>query len=501
MVADIGNELTNSIPRDGTAPPTANVPLGGFKFTGSGAATLTTDVPQYQQIQSGASVLLTAVAGTNTITANLATPTLTAYATGNAFRFVAAGTNTGATTLNINSIGAKTVQKDGSALVAGDIVSGRSYMVLYDGTNFQLFSGAGISAGSIQAQTYTAFTTGGTSSAFTLTPTPAITANAANQLFFIKLNAAPTGSPTLAVSGQAALNFKYYDSTGTKQFINSTVAPSGWTSDVYNDGTDWVMLDVIQTAFTPPVRQTVYNGTVDSNGFSSFGGSTGSTTVTASSTLYATAANGQLNVSGSIINPSWTGLSTNGTMYLYLDIASNGTCTTGSTTLVPTYRWGGADVTTNGQFTFNIQEMVGKVGNGSVATQTNRVFVGEVTVAAGVVSAITWYALMGRYLSPDQSIPAANTALSLNHNIGLVPKISAYLKNATTDLNYAVGDVIPFSASDNATVALTPSINRTSISIIGNSASPLAINNKTTGTRAAITQANWRYFFIAERNW
>lgn len=168
---------------------------------------------------------------------------------------------------------------------------------------------------------------------------------------------------------------------------------------------------------TPPVRQTVLSGPVDSSGLPNFGGSTGSTTVTASGTLVPTAANGNSNRTGSITNPSWTGLSTNGTMYLYLDIAADGTCTPGSTTLAPTYRWGGADVVTNNQNTFNIQEMQMKVGNGSTASQVWRVFVGQVTVAGGVVTAIVWYALMGRYCSGRFSV-AANNNYSKNHNIG-----------------------------------------------------------------------------------
>src|SRR4030042_3951719 len=117
---------------------------------------------------------------------------------------------------------------------------------------------------------------------------------------------------------------------------------------------------------TTPIttRQTVESGTVDSNGFAAFGGSTGSTTVTTATTLYLNAANGMVNRRGSITNPSWTGLSTNGTMYLYLDIAADGTCTTGSTILAPVSQFGGTYSVTSGQFTFNIQEMVGKVGNG-----------------------------------------------------------------------------------------------------------------------------------------
>ena len=45
----------------------------------------------------------------------------------------------------------------------------------------------------LQVQLTTAFTTGGTATAFTLTPAPAITANAANQRFRVKFNAAEIG--------------------------------------------------------------------------------------------------------------------------------------------------------------------------------------------------------------------------------------------------------------------------------------------------------------------
>jgi len=45
---DLGDEITNSIPRDGTAPPTANTPWGNFKITGLGDATVATDAMNQQ---------------------------------------------------------------------------------------------------------------------------------------------------------------------------------------------------------------------------------------------------------------------------------------------------------------------------------------------------------------------------------------------------------------------------------------------------------------------
>lgn len=67
-------------------------------------------------------------------------PTLNAYATGEIINFKAANTNTGATTLQVDALGTKTIKKDGggSDLAAGDIIAGQMVSVLYDGTNFQM---------------------------------------------------------------------------------------------------------------------------------------------------------------------------------------------------------------------------------------------------------------------------------------------------------------------------------------------------------------------------
>lgn len=77
------------------------------------------------------------VAGTDTITVALSSG-ITAYATGQTFRFIAANTNTGAATMNVNSIGAKAIRKISGgtdvALSAGDIAQGVTYEVQYRAT-------------------------------------------------------------------------------------------------------------------------------------------------------------------------------------------------------------------------------------------------------------------------------------------------------------------------------------------------------------------------------
>lgn len=103
-------------------------------------------------------------------------------------------------------------------------------------------------ADQLQKQSVKAFTAGGTSTAFTLTPTPAITANTAGIEFDVTFNAAAGATPTLAVSGLTALNLKYRDSTGAKQAVTSTQVPSGWRSRVVCDGTDWVVREIPSTS-------------------------------------------------------------------------------------------------------------------------------------------------------------------------------------------------------------------------------------------------------------
>lgn len=96
----------------------------------------------------------------------------------------------------------------------------------------------------IQGQTTTAFTTSGTSTAYTLTPTPALTALATGQEFDVTFHTAAGATPTLAISGLTAKNLKYRDSTGAKQAVTSTQVPSNWRSKVVYDGTDYVVREI-----------------------------------------------------------------------------------------------------------------------------------------------------------------------------------------------------------------------------------------------------------------
>lgn len=139
-INDIASALTNCVTRNGQSAATADLPMGGFKHSNVAAAALRTQYARVAEVQDGGLTLLSSVTGTNTITAT-APLGLAAYATGQVFWFVSAGANTGAVTLNINSLGAKAVTKLGAiALEAEDIPAGAVIEVFYDGVRFQLLT-------------------------------------------------------------------------------------------------------------------------------------------------------------------------------------------------------------------------------------------------------------------------------------------------------------------------------------------------------------------------
>lgn len=256
------------------------------------------------------------------------------------------------------------------------------------------------------------------------------------------------------------------------------------------------------------VRQTVLSGPIDSDGLPAFGGSTGSATVTAAGTLVVTAAGGH-NDTGAVdrvgvaTNPSWAGLSTNGTMYLYLDIAADGACTTGSTTLAPSYTRGSTYSTTSGQWTFSTGEMTGKLGDGSAANQVWRVFVGEVTVSGGVVSAITWYALRGWYESGLLSITAL-TLSSVNHNLGVVPKsVRVVLVNQSAEYGCTPGDEVDLTAVANigggTNHGVSTRVRRNSLAIT--TANGISIVRHDTVSVGNLTLGKWAFRGYVKRGW
>ena len=135
--AEFGYDITNKRPIIGDASKAGGHPIATWR-----------------DVQGQAFNAVTAGGTADAVTLTFTTQLIpAAYAAHQRFAFIAANTNTTTVTLNVNSLGAKTIKKNvgGSLanLVAGDITSGRPYDVIYDGTQFVLMGGQGLADGSV----------------------------------------------------------------------------------------------------------------------------------------------------------------------------------------------------------------------------------------------------------------------------------------------------------------------------------------------------------------
>lgn len=145
--SDIASALTQSVSKDGQTTMTGNLPMGGFKITGAAVGTASTDYATVSQIASSTGSYVSTVGGTADAITLTPSPAITAYAAGQRFTFIASGANTTAVTVNVSSLGAKSITKNGAtALTAGDIQSASVVDIEYDGTQFQI-KGIGSSSG------------------------------------------------------------------------------------------------------------------------------------------------------------------------------------------------------------------------------------------------------------------------------------------------------------------------------------------------------------------
>lgn len=114
-----------------------------------------------------------------------------------------------------------------------------------------------------QTQPYTAFTTTGATGAFVLTPSPALTAYAANQRFRVKFHVAGNGADNMNISALGNKSLKQYDSTGAKV---AAVIAANQLVDVEYDGVDLVVLDPLPPAASASIQGTFKNLNVSTTG-------------------------------------------------------------------------------------------------------------------------------------------------------------------------------------------------------------------------------------------
>jgi len=214
-------------------------------------------------------------AGTDTYTISF-TPAVTSYASGQRFFVIFTNANTGASTINVNGLGAKALTKNGSvALASGDIAAGQAYVISYDGTRFQILGkisagGGGTVATAAELNTGTdnikyasplalegskytnqsgskIYATAAGTNTYTATLTPAIIAYTTGLVVNILFTDASTAAATLNLNGLGAKAIKRNGSKATK----SGDILAGQCFSLMYDGTDFQMLGRVTTDWSP----------------------------------------------------------------------------------------------------------------------------------------------------------------------------------------------------------------------------------------------------------
>ena len=136
--------INNSLAKDGQNSPTAALPMAGFRHLNVGNATARNQYAAVGQVQDGSYTYATGTVSGGTAVTMSPSPSISAYATGMLFTFKASAAITGSATLDVDSVGVKTIKKyNDQNLASGDIESGQIVTVIYDGTNFQMINAPG----------------------------------------------------------------------------------------------------------------------------------------------------------------------------------------------------------------------------------------------------------------------------------------------------------------------------------------------------------------------
>ncbi len=174
-------------------------------------------------------------AGSDTYAITL-TPAPTAYTTGDVYFFKADVANTGACTLNVNSLGAKTIKRlNGDALIDGDILANAIVQVVYNGTDMLLMGTDDATRKGVQNSSYTYGASSAGSDTYAITLTPAPTAYATGQIFTFYADVANTGTATLNVNGLGAKTLK---TATNRDLVTGDILAGGMYTVVY-DGTNF----------------------------------------------------------------------------------------------------------------------------------------------------------------------------------------------------------------------------------------------------------------------
>ena len=186
------------------------------------------------------------VANTYTLSLN---PALAALANGALVVFKLNATNTSASTLNVNGLGAVALTRNGAGLMAGDLIINRCYMAVYSSTgpSWDIVSQVGnpgpryaVSTGSANAYVFTSSGTG--------YATPTTATSLRGELISFRANAGNSGPTTLAVD---ALGTKPIEYPGQRSLQGGEISTGDVVMVTWNSLRDaWQLVGI--TAAKPP---------------------------------------------------------------------------------------------------------------------------------------------------------------------------------------------------------------------------------------------------------
>lgn len=126
-------------------------------------------------------------------------PPLEGYNIGDAYNIVPNFTNTGASTINFSGLGNKSLVTGSSTpLLAGQLISGNTYLIVYNGTAWVVTNPA-------ESSNLEIYTTTGNANSYILSPSPGLDSYSNSVIYFIKANFTNTGAATLNISALGAI--------------------------------------------------------------------------------------------------------------------------------------------------------------------------------------------------------------------------------------------------------------------------------------------------------
>lgn len=219
--------------------------------------------------QTGEELYAASSAGSDTYAITL-TPAPVAYVTGMVVRFKADVANTGAATLNVNALGAKTIKKNVSSdLADNDIAANQIIAVIYDGTNFQIISPTADTAKSvISARIQSSSSTVQNVDTTVSTPFTAKTITLYYQINGIDASTSKSsqGIALYDTNGALILNRQFYVNQATAatmvttNFIHNTTIPSAGAANSTYIIVTFSVTSVTSTGFTVRAAFTAQSG-------------------------------------------------------------------------------------------------------------------------------------------------------------------------------------------------------------------------------------------------